>query len=182
MSESKFIMEKKLHNVKVRLMRMDIQDFSIDNLTSLVLKECIKEDLTFRFSFVEDACVLNIRNLTHEDWEINPRVYYNHPLFETLNLDDIKVMALKNTFLLTPNEIILEDNEASSDITKQDSLEIISGDKPMPSHISKAIEKIQAKGIPVTIEAIKNHLPRKEMSNDSLIKCNRYLNEMETQQ
>ena len=52
----------------------------------------------------------------------------------------------------------------------------------MPAHISKAIEKIQAKGIPVTIEAIKNHLPRKEMSNDSLIKCNKYLNEMETQQ
>ncbi len=182
MSESKWIMEKKLHNVRLKLMGRKIQDFSLDSLTHLILKECDNEGLTFSWSFVEGACVLNIRNIHHDDWEINKRLYYNTPLFETYNVEAIQVKVLKNTFLLIKDARVLKDNEASSEnITKKEKTIIISGDKPTPKHIRDALDMLKAKGVPdeeITPEAIRNHLPTGKMSTSQVMECNKYLKQM----
>ncbi|MBO6274813.1 MAG: hypothetical protein J6M91_04625 [Methanobrevibacter sp.] len=182
MSESKRIMARKLYNVQRVLMDMEIQDFSLESLTSLIFNECSKENLCFWFNFIEETCVLNLRDIHHENYELNTRVHYDNALFNGISVDDLKVMAFKNTFLLTENKVLLENNEASSEnITKEETSDakIISGDKVTPIPIRKAIEKIKGKGIDVTKEAIKNHVPWSQLSTDQMIKCTNYLNQME---
>ena len=174
MSHSKFIMAKKLHNVQKRLMGNTINEDTLDGLLSLIFKECSKEKLTFWFNFLENEIVLNLRDIEHENYELNIRQHYT----ETDKTDDLKKMVLVNTFLITKNSVEFESlNEASSQ-KKSDQTHIISGDKPVPPHIREAIEKIQAKGIPVTPETIQNHLPTGKMSTNATIQCNNYLKKM----
>ena len=174
MSHSKFIMAKKLHNVQKRLMGNTINEDTLDCLLSLIFKECSKEKLTFWFNFLENEIVLNLRDIEHENYELNIRQHYT----ETAKTDDLKKMVLVNTFLITKNSVEFESlNEASSQ-KKSDETHIISGDKPVPPHIREAIEKIQAKGIPVTPETIQNHLPTAKMSTNATIQCNNYLKKM----
>ena len=73
MSTSKFIMACKLSNVQQKLMAVTIEDMSLDGLLPLIYKECLKENLTFWFNFMEDACVLNLRDIEHENHELNIR-------------------------------------------------------------------------------------------------------------
>jgi len=82
-----------------------------------------------------------------------------------------------NTFLITKDNVSVS-NVASSKKQEEETL-IISGDKPVPPHIRKAIDKIQSKGIPVTREAIQNHLPLGKMSTSARLECNKYLKEMD---
>ena len=69
MSESKFIMAKKLAIIQRRLMGMNITESDYDSLLPLIFKECIKDNLTFWFNFMEDAAVLNLRDIEHENYE-----------------------------------------------------------------------------------------------------------------
>lgn len=174
MSHSKFIMAKKLHNVQKRLMGNTINEATLDGLLSLIFKEGSKEKLTFWFNFLENEIVLNLRDIEHENYELNIRQHYT----ETAKTDDLKKMVLVNTFLITKNSVEFESSNEASSQKKSDETHIISGDKPVPPHIREAIEKIQAKGIPVTPETIQNHLPTGKMSTNATIQCNNYLKKM----
>ena len=177
MSESKRVMDQKISNVTVALMGMEIQDFSLDNLLPLILKECLKENIYFRFSFVENTCVLNVRDRFHENYEVNQRLYYATPLFEGKTMDDIKVMVLCNTFLLTKDKYVLKDSSALPEKETQDST-IISGDKVIPKPINEAIKKIKAKGVEVNKKSIRAHVQWNQLSTDQRIKCTNYLENM----
>ena len=159
-----------------------IEDYTLNTLIPLIFKECIKQELMFYFNFVENACVLNLRDVSEENMELNIR--YHHQYMEiTPEINEmLQSRLLCNTFLLTSNPV----NVASSEnITKGDKTveekesTIISNDKPVPQHIRTAIETIKAKGIPVTREAIQHHLPLGEMSTSARMECNKYLKEME---
>jgi len=174
MSQSKFTMAKKLHNVQVNLMDQTIKTSSFDSLLPLIFKECHKENLTFWFNFIEKTCVLNLRDIEHENHELNIRYTYESAnLLDENQLNFIKETVLMNTFLITKESHVI----ASSAKTGVSS-DIISGDSPVPVHIRKAIEKIKAKGLDVTPEAIQNHLPTGQMSSNQIMACNKYLKQM----
>ena len=185
MSESKFVMAQKLHHVQKALMGKEINFQDFTELLSLIFEECSKENLTFWFNFHEDYCVLNLRDIEHENYELNIRKsYVGVPLTDEALIEN-KVQLLQNAFLLTEESIvgfqakpIAEPTINSSD--EQDDVEdlIFTSDKPLPPHISKAIDKITAKGIPVTKDSLKNHIPWNEISTEQRIKCTEYLNEM----
>lgn len=179
MSQSKFIMAKKLHNVQKRLMGKEIQDTSLEPLTQLIFEECSKEGLTFWFNFLENLCVINLRDISSENNELNHR--YVWPISsENLTEETIKRDALINFFLITKTKSSSLNVETKASSAKRDEpINIVSGDKPVPSHIRQAIQKLEAKGVPITVEGIKNHLPLNEMSSNSRIKCNAYLKRME---
>lgn len=172
MSESKRFMAEKLSVVQQSLMGMDFESLSLNIILPIIFKECIKENLTFWFSFVENTAVLNLRDTTHENYELNIRLYTS----ESADCDVLKEKLLINTFLITPGSIV--EFKPTTD-KSEDGIPIITGDKPVPAHIRKAIDTITAKGIPVTREAITNHLPLGEMSTSARLECNRYLKQME---
>lgn len=177
MSTSKFIMATKLARVQKRLMELTINDDSLDGLIPLIFKECLKEDLTFWFNFLENEVVLNLRDIGHENYELNIRQYHGN----TDDWDSLKKMVLTNTFLITKKPVLLnEDGNASSEKTLHgdEGNTIISSDQPVPKHVRDAITRIQDKGIPVTPETIRNHLPTGQMSTSEVMKCNKYLKEM----
>lgn len=169
MSKSKLSMAKKLYAVQKDLQREEIQEFTLDSLLPLIMKACSKQNLMFWFNFIDNHCILNLRDIEHENYELNIRYHYE----SVGNIEIIKLEVLKNAFLLTNNS-----NEINASSANTESLEIISGDKPVPPHINEAIKKIKSKGIPVTAEAIHNHLPLGQMSTSARMKCNKYLKEM----
>lgn len=178
MSESKFVMAQKIYNVQKALMGVSIQDMSLDSLITLIFEKCSEENLTFWFNFIDNHCVLNLRDIKHENYELNIRQYY-----ETIeDIDSIKLQVLVNAFNLTADELTLENNENSSALQKEETPEgsasIISGEKIIPKPIRNAIDKIQAKGVEVNKSSIRAHVPWTQLSNDQRIKCTNYLNEM----
>ena len=174
MSKSKFIMAQKLQRVQVALMEEEISSTQLNVLLPLIFKKCLEEKMTFWFNFLEDACVLNLRDVEHENTELNIRyAYTNVPLSEQ-EVDIFKETLLINAFLITSSSVKL--NVASS--KTEDETLIIDNDEIMPPEIRKAIERIQKKGMPVTPNAIRNHLSLSKMSTGDRITCNRYLKKM----
>lgn len=186
MSESKFVMAQKLHNVQESLMGKSLNFLKFEELLAVIFEECSKESLTFWFNFHEDNCVLNLRDIEHENYELNIRKsYVGVPLTDEALIEN-KIQLLQNAFLLTEESIvgfqakpIAEPTINSSD--EKDSVDdlIFTSDKPIPPHVSNAIEKIKAKGIPVNKESLRNHIPWDKISTEQRIKCTNYLNEME---
>ena len=175
MSESKFVMAKKLAGVQNNLMGCEIQDKSLDSLLPLIMRECRKENMMFWFNFFEHEVVLNLRDIKHDNYELNIRQYY-----ETPDIDEVKLQVLTNAFLLTHSKMVLENNENSSALQEESSdAHIISGDKVIPKPIRNAIDTIKSKGVEVNKTSIKNHVPWSQLSTDQRIKCTNYLKEME---
>ena len=164
----------KLCNVQRELMDKSISSIELEDLLPLIFKVCLEENLMFYFNFIENACVLNLRDISSENLELNVRLYYSGD-DDSVSCEKLKKQVLLNTFLLTKKG----HQVASSAKKEKTGTHIISGDKPVPAHISKAIKKIQSKGIPVTREAIQHHLPLGEMSTSARMECNKYLSEME---
>ena len=176
MSESKFIMAKKLALVQNNLMECEIQDTSLDSLLPLIMRECRKENIVFWFNFFEHEVVLNLRDTQHENYELNIRQYY-----ETIeDIDGIKLQVLVNAFNLTGVELTLENNEDSSALQEEETPDnkIISGDKVIPKPINEAIKKIKAKGVEVNKKSIRAHVQWNQLSTDQRIKCTNYLENM----
>lgn len=184
MSNSKFIMAKKLAVVQEELMSKTIDDVSLDGLLPLIFKICREENLMFWFNFLEDAVVLNLRDVSHENHELNIRYAYETVPKTADSLEYYKTHVLINAFLITKESVLSEDNNVASSDALPRGVEtpILSGDRPVPKPIRNAIDRIQGKGIPVTAETIHNHLPLGEMSVSSRLECNKYLKEMEASQ
>ena len=176
MSTSKFMMACKLSNVQQKLMAVPIDDLSLDGLLPLIYKECLQEKLMFWFNFMEDACVLNLRDIEHENHELNIRYAYEKPPINRADLEYYKYYVLINAFIITSNPVTLTSADESNRATVQQN--IISSDKPVPKSINDAIKRIKSKGMPVTADTIRNHLPTSQMSTSETMKCNKYLKEM----
>lgn len=175
MSESKFIMAKKLALVQNNLLECEIQDTNLDSLLPLIMRECRKENIVFWFNFFEHEVVLNLRDTQHENYELNIRQHY-----ETHDIDEVKLQVLVNAFLLTTGKTVLENNEDSSALQEEETPDnkIISGDKVIPKPINEAIKKIKAKGVEVNKKSIRAHVQWNQLSTDQRIKCTNYLENM----
>ncbi|WP_407415745.1 hypothetical protein [Methanobrevibacter sp.] len=172
----------KISEIQKNLMGKNIEDYNLNTLIPLIFKECNKQNLMFFFNFVENACVLNLRDISEENMELNIR--YHHGLEDIPEdiMDLLKVRLLCNTFLLINDSVDIGiPVPAENTPVEEKESAIISNDKPVPTHIRKAIDTIQAKGIPVTVEAIKNHLPLSKMSTSARMECNKYLKNMEAE-
>ena len=184
MSTSKFIMAQKLHEVQKTLMGRGLNFGNFEDLLSIIFEACSNEGLTFWFNFHENYCVLNLRDTTHENYELNIRnAYVEVPLSDEAIIEN-KLHLLQNTFLLTVESVVgfkpPTTGESSVNIKDEDSIDelIFTADKPIPPHVSKAIDTINAKGIPVTKESLKNHIPWDNISTEQRIKCTDFINEM----
>ena len=181
MSASKFIMAQKLHKVQLSLMGINLDFLNFEELLSTVFQECSKENLTFWFNFHEDYCALNLRDVANENYELNIRhAYVGVPLTQDV-INEMKIYLLQDSFLLTEKSV-KGISYSFKEVASSEEINILEGNKPVPKPIGKAIETIQAKGIPVTVDTIMNHLPLGQMSTSSRMECTKYLKEMEASQ
>lgn len=173
---------EKISKVQRKLMGVEFGD-DYNSIVPVVLEACQKHGLTFYFNFLEDSVVLNIVDWTSDEYSelhvrLNLCVFKNH-----FDMNTIKFLVLCNAFLLTekPTEIASPYAEAVDEVKETaDEYEglIFTSDTPIPPHVSKAIEKINAKGIPVTKESLRNHIPWDNISTDQRVKCTDFLNQM----
>ena len=169
----KSLMVKKLFNVQKKLMSKNIKSESLEDLLPLLFKECEQEGMMFYFNFIEDACVLNLCDISEKDHELRIRCHYDS---SPVDYAALKKTVLLNAFLITEKS---ETMEVASSVKQVDEKPIISSEEVMPKSIRKAIERIQKKGIEVTPESIRNHLPLSQMSVSNRLECNKYLKMME---
>ena len=170
---------QRLCNVQKNLMSKNIEDNSLNNLLQLIFKECIKENMTFYFNFLENQVVLNLCDLDKEHNELHFRLSYSDECKVSDNT--LKIFLLENTFLLTPSGC---DVASSEDIPEEK--ETVKKEKPIqesnivpPSAIRVAMEECEKQGEPVTRKNVENKLNLKSMSQDKRRQCIAYLRDME---
>lgn len=184
MSTSKFIMAQKLQVVQGNLMGKELDFGNFEGLLSTIFEVCSKEGLTFWFNFHEDYCVLNLRDTAHENYELNIRnAYVGVPLTDEAIIEN-KLHLLQNAFLLTEGPVAgfkpPVTGISSEGVNVENNVDelIFTSDKPIPPTVTRAIDTIKAKGIPVTRESLRNHIPWSEISTDQRIKCTKFIKEM----
>lgn len=179
MSESKFIMAKKLANIQVRLMEGNIEESDYDSLLPIIFSECVKEKLTFWFNFMEDAAVLNLRDVEHENYELNIRLAYPNVPSEEPYFSNCKEFLLKNTFLIVPgahekihvNQDILDHHENEKPISQTNGVP--------PRAVRAAMDVIISRGEEPTKNLIEKELQLDKMSIDNRKRCIAFLRSME---
>lgn len=175
---------KKLAEVQCALLHKEIpksgynkhKGFKYHELSDLIppiFEECMKQELTLVFTFIEDAAILKIRDWNGND-EISVRITVpelivpeknpNNQLIQAVgaNATYLKRYLLVNTFLIMEEELIDSDNteEAPASSAKT------SGDKPVADIdinelIKKATETLQKKGLSdaeITPKAVKRQV------------------------
>ena len=171
---------EKISEVQRKLMAVEFGD-DYNSIVPVVLEACQKHGLTFYFNFLEDSVVLNIVDLTSDEYsELHVRLNIGL-LKNNFDMNTIKFMVLCNAFLLTEKPTAIDNPNAKAldtDIKDGYNELIFTSDKPIPPHISRAIDKITAKGIPVTKESLRNHIPWDNISTEQRVKCTDYLNQM----
>ena len=168
---SKITIYKKLGNVQERLMGEEISSMDLEDLLPLIFKECLKENLVFYFNFVENACVLNLRDRSIENLELNIRLYYS----DNLPSKKLKEKVLCNAFLLTSQPNVA----SSADTKKDDEKQIQESTIVPPRAIRAAMDTITARGDKVTKTALEKELQLNKMSTDNRRQCIAYLRDME---
>lgn len=178
MSESKLVMARKLCNVQKSLMGKSFEDLSLQTILPIIFEECLKENLTFWFNFIEDSCVLNLRDTRFDNYELNIRQYIGNIKFSDIN--DIKAEVLLNAFLIVPHE----HNVASSQ-TEENTITETVKEEPIeesnmvpPSAIRVAIEECKQNGEPINKKNLESKLNLKGMNHDKRRQCIAYLRDM----
>ena len=181
MSQSKLIMARKLCNVQKELMNQEIEDDSLESLLPLCFNECLKQGLMFFFSISEDLVILKLRDIYHDNYELNVKHAHNGNL--TTQMDTFKRNLLINTFNLTKKGNPI-DNDASSADTKKD--DVKHEDKPIqesnlvpPTAIRTVIDTLEKNNESVTRKSIQKYLQMDKMSTDNRRRCIAYLKSME---
>lgn len=185
MVASKLIMAKKLCNVQIELMGRKFDSVTLDTILPIIFKECLKQNMTFWFNFLEDACVLNLRDVEHENYELNIRQYYQALPIQQSDMENYKLQVLLNAFLITPGENPIENaSSATTNNEERHSEETV--DKPIqesnlvpPSAVRVAIELCEKNNEPVTRKNVENKLNLGQMSQDKRRQCIAFLRSME---
>ena len=192
MSQSKFVMAKKLSKVQTALMQEEISETSYDVLLPLIFKKCYENNLTFWFNFMEDSAVLNLRDVEHENYELNIRHYYANAPLSQENIDAIKLNLLVNAFLVINRKVVIdlpvksEVNENQKKGKKTQPKKEVKHEKPIkqsnavpPTSIRTVIDMLEKNGEPVTRKSIQKYLQLDKMSTDNRRRCIAYLKSME---
>ena len=167
-------MYAKLSKVQERLMEKEISSLCLEDLLPLIFKECLKENLVFYFNFVENACVLNLRDKSTDNLELNIRLYYSDNTFSDKESTLLKEQVLCNAFLLTS-----QPNASSADTKKDDEKQIQESTIVPPRAIRAAMDTITARGDKVTKTAHEKELQLNKLSKDNRRQCIAYLRDME---
>ena len=190
MSHSKFVMSKRLQKVQLDLMQEEISETSYDVLLPLIFKKCYENNLTFWFNFLEDAAVLNLRDVEHENYELNIRHYYANAPLSQENIDAIKLNLLVNAFLVINRKVVIDlpvKNEGpQNQMDKTQPKKEVKHEKPIkqsnavpPTSIRTVIDMLEKNGEPVTRKSIQKYLQLDKMSTDNRRRCIAYLKSME---
>lgn len=182
MSQSKFIMAKKLQKVQLDLMQSEISKISYDVLLPLIFKKCYANKLTFWFNFVEDAAVLNLRDVEHENYELNIRHHYDNAPLSQDNIDAIKLNLLVNAFHVTTTKEVIDlpmKNSEKSEPKKVHEKPIKESNLVPPTSIRTVIDMLEKQGESVTKKTIEKYLQMDKMSTDNRRRCIAYLRSME---
>lgn len=174
MSQSKFCMARKLQKVQVSLMEEEISSTQLTVLLPLIFKKCIEEKMTFWFNFLEDACVLNLRDVEHENTELNIRYAYSDVPFDEKKMTSYKEKILINAFLVTESQV--EINSVSS---VKEETPIKESKLVPPTSIRTVMEMLEKNNEPVTRKSIQKYLQMDKMSTDNRRRCIAYLKSME---
>ena len=178
MSSSKFIMAQKLQRVQVSLMAEEITDYSLSSLLQVIYQKCYEENLTFWFNFLEDACVLNLRDVEHENTELNIRYAYPSIPLDMEHINYFKEMILRNAFLLTSSPVVIS---MPKDVcaAEEEPEKISMTDDVPPKQIRTVIEMLQKNNEPVNKRSIQQYLQLGKLETEDRRKCIRYLKNME---
>ena len=188
MVASKLIMAKKLCNVQIELMGRKFDSVTLDTILPIIFKECLKQNMTFWFNFLEDACVLNLRDVEHENYELNIRQYYQTATIPNSGhvMENYKLQVLLNAFLITPGENPIENTSSATTNKKDETHQEETVDKPIqesnlvpPSAVRVAIELCEKNNEPITRKNIENKLNLGQMSQDKRRQCIAFLRSME---
>lgn len=192
MSASKTFMARKLACVQESLMGMEFEDTNLHTILPIIFNECQKQNMTFWFNFIENACVLNLRDTSHENYELNIRQYIGND--ENTDLVSIKRQVLCNAFLLTVKSYTIETSrksedsvkeghiakalkESSNDVKKEEG-KIQESNIVPPSSIRIAIDECEKQGEPVTRKNVESKLNLKGMNQIKRRQCIAYLRDM----
>ena len=178
-SASKVIMAQKLQSVQVKLMKEEITDSSLSYILPLIYQKCHEENLTFWFNFLEDACVLNLRDVSHQNNELNIRYAYPSIPLDMKHLNYFKEMVLMNTFLLTTAPVQFHKKSEDSSAKQESYKPIKESNLVPPTSIRTVIDMLEKTGEPVTKKSIEKYLQMDKMSTDNRRKCIAYLKSME---
>ena len=152
-------------------------------LLPLIFKKCLEEKMTFWFNFLEDACVLNLRDVEHENTELNIRYAYQHIPFDDEKQSYYKESLLINTFLITKTPIEFKLNmdnvTIASSAQKEETQSIKESNAVPPASIRTVIDMLEKNNEPVTKKSIQNYLQMDKMSTDNRRRCIAYLRSME---
>lgn len=176
---------QRLGRVQGNLMGMNIPSVKLEDLLPLIFNECLKENLMFYFNFIENACVLNLRDIRDENLQLNIRLYY--PNEAKVSCIELKEQILLNAFLLTRKGTILKSSgDASSADIEETPKKEENLSKPIqesnivpPRAIRAAMDTITARGDEVTKTALEKELQLNKMSTDNRRQCIAYLRDME---
>lgn len=177
---NKVSMYQRLCRVQGNLMGMDIPSVKLEDLLPLIFKECLKENLMFYFNFIENACVLNLRDITCENLELNIRLYYPNEE-KDISIIGLKEQILLNAFLLTKKSTTINASSAKESSKKEEEEvpPIKESNLVPPTAIRAVIEILEKAGEPVTRKNIEKNLQLNKMSIDNRRRCIAYLRSME---
>ena len=183
MSKSKFAMSKKLANIQKRLMGVEFQDLTLESLLPIIFTECCKENIMFWFNFIENACVLNLRDIQHENYELNIRLSIGE-MDNNNGLDYYKEEVLKNAFLILQREcpVDLPEKEVSVSNRSNDETQnkqIVKSDTVPPSPIRIAMAGCEKDNVPITKQNLEKRLNLRGMTMKKKKQCIDYLRGME---
>ena len=178
MSNSKFIMAQKLQNVQVSLMAEEITEFGLSDLLQLIYQKCYEENLTFWFNFLEDSCVLNLRDVEHENTELNIRYAYPSIPLDMEHINYFKEMILRNAFLLTSNSVTISMPNDKA-VAEEEPEKITMTDDVPPASIRAVMDMLEKNGEPINKKSIQQYLQLGRMSTENRRKCIAYLKNME---
>lgn len=165
---------QKLANIQCALLKKDIPKsgynkhkgfkyHELEDLIPPIFEECMKEELTLVFTFVENAAVLKIRDWNGKD-EISVRVTMpelvipdknpNNQLIQAVgaNVTYMKRYLLVNTFLIIEKEVIDASNTGNTnDVTESEKQRKKEAEPVrelnLQELVDKALTKLQKKGL-----------------------------------
>ena len=179
---SRMLIYHKISKIQQNLMGKSIEDYSLNTLIPLIFKEACKQNLMFYFNCIENAVVLNIRDTSEENMELNIRYHHNHADISPEILEMMELRLLQNTFLLvSKSHPFNHSNDADETSSKPDVHEkpITESNLVPPSAIRVAMEECKQQGEPITRKNLENKLNLKGMNQDKRRQCIAYLRDME---
>lgn len=183
---NKNVMYQRLSNIQTSLMMQSISSMELEDLLPLIQRECLHENLMFYFNFIENACVLNLRDITSENRELNIRLYYSTNNDDEISIKKLKEQVLINAFLLTKKGTSLKSSGDASSADIEETPKKEENSKPIqesnsvpPRAIRAAMDTITARGDEITKTALEKELQLNKMSTDNRRQCIAYLRDME---